>query len=99
MTGERENELLQSAYEQLGLTLGFSPRRGYAVYDSDLNEYACFAESGFAPSPSAPASVEGFLRVSYFEHYSYPGDYKVVHNPFHGISREELELKLAVMGK
>ena len=99
MTGEQENELLRSAYERLGLTLGFSPRHGYAVYDSDLNKYACFAKGGVEPSPGAPASVEGFLRVSYFEHYSFPGDYRVVHNPFHGMSPEELELKLAVMGK
>lgn len=99
MTGERENELLWSAYERLGLTLGFSPRRGYTVYDSDLNEYACFAEGGLAPSPFAPVDIEGFLKVFYFEHYKYPNDYKVVYNPFHGMSREELELKLAVMGK
>lgn len=99
MTGERENELLRSAYEQLGLTLGFSPRRGYAVYDSDLNECVCFAKGAVEPSPGAPANVEGFLRVSYFEHYSFPGNYKVIHNPFCGMSREELELKLAVIGK
>ena len=99
MTGERENELLQSAYKQLGLTLGFSPRRGYAVYDSDLNECVCFAKGAVEPSPGAPASVEGFLGVSYFEHYSFPGNYKVIHNPFCGMSREELELKLAVIGK
>ena len=98
MIGERENELLQSAYERLGLTLGFSPRRGYAAYDSDLNEYACFMEGGIEPS-GAPTGVEGFLKVSYFEHYSFPGDYKVIHNPFYGMSREELELKIAVMGK
>lgn len=96
MTGERENELLRSAYERLGLALGFSPRRGYAAYDSDLNKYACFAEGGVEPSPGAPVSVEGFLRVSYFEHYSFPGNYKVIHNPFCGMSREELELRLAV---
>ena len=59
----------------------------------------CFAEGGVEPSPSAPASVEGFLRVSYFEHYSFPGDYRVVHNPFCGMSPEELELKLAVEGR
>ena len=98
MTGERENELLQSAYERLGLTLGFSPRRGYAAYDLDHNEYACFAKGGVEPSPGAPTGIEGFLRVSYFEHYSFPGDYKVIHNPFCGMSREELELKLAVIG-
>ena len=99
MTGERENELLRSAYERLGLTLGFSPRRGYAAYDSDFNKYVCFAEGGVEPSAGAPASVEGFLRVSYFEHYVFPGGYKVIRNPFCGMSREELELKLAVMGK
>jgi len=98
VTGGQENELLQSAYERLGLTLGFSPRRGYAAYDSDHNEYACFAEGGVEPSPGAPTGVEGFLRVSYFEHYSFPDDYKVIHNPFYGMSREELELTLAVMG-
>lgn len=98
MTGKRENELLQSAYERLGLTLGFSPRRGYAAYDSDYNKYACFAEGEVESSPGAPVSVDGFLRVSYFEHYSFPGNYKVIHNPFYGMSREELELKLAVMG-
>ena len=99
MTGERENELLQSAYGRLGLTLGFSPRRGYAAYDSDHNEDACFAEGGVEPSPGAPVGVEDFLRVSYFEHYSFPGDYKVIHNPFYGMSCEELELKLAVLGE
>lgn len=99
MTGELENDLLRSAYEWLGLTLGFSPRHGYAVYDSNLNEYACFTKGGVEPYPGAPDNVEGFLRVSYFEHYSFPGDYKVIHNPFYGMSREELELKLAVMEK
>lgn len=43
MTDRCENELLRFAYEQLGLTLGFSPYCGYVVYDSDSNEYACFA--------------------------------------------------------
>lgn len=99
MTAARENELLRSAYERLGLTLGFSPRRGYAAYDSDLNEYACFTAGAVEPSPGAPASVEGFLGVSYFERYRFPGGYKVVRNPFHGMSREELELRLAVMGR
>lgn len=98
MTGERENELLRAAYERLGLTLGFSPRCGYVVYDSDLNEYACFAENSIAPSPGAPASVEGFLEIVYFEYYRFPDGYKVVVNPFHGMSREELELRLTVEG-
>ena len=99
MTSELENKLLQTAYEQLGLTLVDSPYCGYVVYDSDNNEYACFMKGGVEPSPCAPASVEGFLRVSYFEHYSFPGGYKVIHNSFHGMSREELELRLAVAGK
>lgn len=98
MTGKRENELLRSAYEQLGLTLGFSPCRGYTVYDSDFNEYACFMEGGVESSLCAPDDVEGFLRVSYFEHYKFPGGYKVVRNPFCGMSREEVELRLAVTG-
>jgi len=98
MTDERENELLRSAYERLGLTLGFSPYRGYAVYDSDANEYDCFAESAVEAFPCAPASVEGFLEIVYFEHYRFPGGYKVVDNPFHGMSREELELRLTVEG-
>ena len=55
-------------------------------------------EGGIEPSPSAPDSVEGFLRVSYCEHYGFPGGYKVIHNQFHGMSREELELRLAVAG-
>lgn len=98
MTGRRENELLRSAYEQLGLTLCFSPYCGYIVYDSDTNEYACFMEGGTEPSPGTPASIEGFLKVSYFEYYGLPDSYKVIHNPFYGMSCEELELKLAVMG-
>ena len=99
VTSELENKLLQSAYEQLGLTLVDSPYCGYVVYDSDNNEYACFMKGGVEPSPCAPASVEGFLRVSYFEHYGFPGGYKVIHNPFHGMSCEELELRLAVAGR
>ena len=99
MTGEKENKLLQLAYEKLGLTLGFSPYYGYVVYDSDNNEYACVVKGRVDPSPAAPASVEGFLMVSYFEHYSFPGRYKVVHNPFYGMSREELELRLAITGR
>lgn len=98
MTGRLENELLQSAYEQLGLTLCFSPYCGYVAYDSDINEYACFMEGEAESSPGAPVSVEGFLKVSYFEHYGLLGGYKVIHNPFYGMSREELELRLAVMG-
>lgn len=98
MTDRCENELLRSAYEQLGLTLGFSPYCGYVVYDSDSNEYACFTEGRVEPSPAAPANVEGFLKVSYFEHYRFPGGYKVIYNQFYGMSREELELRLAVMG-
>ena len=78
--------------------LGFSPRRGYAVYDSDLNEYACFMEGGVEPSPGAPDNIEGFLKVFYFEHYKYPNDYRVIHNPFYGMSQEEVELRLAVIG-
>ena len=97
MTGEHENKLLKLAYEQLGLTLCFSPYCGYVVYDSDTNEYACFMEGGVEPSPGAPASIEGFLRVSYFEHYGLPGGYKVIHNSFYRMSREEFELRLAVM--
>ena len=99
VTSELENKLLKSAYEQLGLTLCFSPYCGYVVYDSDTNEYACFMEGGIEPSPSAPASGEGFLRVSYFEHYGFPGSYKVIHNQFHGMSHEELELRLTVAGR
>ena len=99
MTGENENKLLQLAYEKLGLTPGFSPYRGYVVYDSDNNEYACFVEGRVDPSPAAPASVEGFLMVSYFEHHSFLGRYKIVHNPFYGMSREELELRLAITGR
>ena len=98
MTGRLENELLWSAYEQLGLILGFSPYCGYVAYDSDINEYACFAEGGVEPFQGAPANVECFLKVAYFEHYGLPDGYKVIHNPFYGISREELELKLAVAG-
>lgn len=98
MTGEQENDLLRSVYEQLGLMLGFSPRRGYVVYDSDLNEYACFTEGGVESSLCAPDDVKGFLKVSYFEHYKYPNDYKVIHNPFYGMSQEEVELRLAVTG-
>lgn len=94
----KEIKLLKLAYEQLGLTLGFSPYCGYVAYDSDTNEYACFMEGGVEPSPGAPVSVEGFLRVSYFEHYGFPGGYKVIHNTFHGMSREELELRMAVAG-
>ena len=97
MTGERENKLLKLAYEQLGLTLGFSPYCGYVAYDSDTNEYACFMGGGVEPSPGAPASIEGFLRVSYFEHYGLPGGHKVIHNSFYRMSREEFELRLAVM--
>ena len=55
-------------------------------------------KAGAEPSPGAPASVEGFLSVSYFEHYGSPSGYKVIHNPFRGMSREELELRLAVIG-
>lgn len=98
MTGRLENELLRSAYEQLGLTLCFSPYCGYVAYDSDINEYACFVEGGVEPFSGAPANVECFLKVAYFEHYGLPGGYKVIHNPFYGMSREELELRLAVMG-
>ena len=87
-------DLLNAALATVGLA-----RRGGVLRDSNLNKYACFAEDGIEPSPGAPGSVEGFLRVSYFEHYSFPGDYKVIHNPFYGMSREELELKLAVIGK
>ena len=94
----KEIKLLKLAYEQLGLTLGFSPYCGYVVYDSDTNEYARFMEGEAEPSPGAPVSVEGFLRVSYFEHYGFPGGYKVIHNTFHGMSREELELRIAVAG-
>ena len=99
MTGERENKLLKLAYEQLGLILGFSPYRGYVVYDSDNNEYACFIKGEAEPSPGAPVSVEGFLKVSYFEHHSFLGRYKIVHNQFYGMSREELELRLAITGR
>ena len=97
MTGERENKLLKLAYEQLGLILGFSPYCGYVAYDSNTNEYACFMEGGTGPSPGAPASIEGFLRVSYFEHYGLPGGYKVIHNPFYGMSRDEIALRMAVV--
>ena len=98
MTCEQENKLLKLAYEQLGLTLCFSPYCGYVAYDSNTNEYACFMEGGTEPSPGAPASIEGFLMVSYFEHYGLPSGHKVIHNTFYGMSREELELRLAVMG-
>lgn len=46
-----------------------------------------------------PGNLLDFLSIRFFEHYSFPGDYKVIHNPFCGMSCEELELKLAVMGK
>lgn len=94
----QESELLCAALDALGLAVR-SRNSIPIVCDSDGRRYAGFRDGDLEGDSHAPESLTGFLKVRYFEHYGFPGDYKVVHNPFYGMSREELELKLAVMGK
>jgi hypothetical protein len=98
MTVRQESALLCAALGALGLAVR-SRNSISIVCDSDGRRYAGFRDEDLEGDSHAPRSLTGFLKVRYFEHYGFPNDYKVIHNPFCGMSREELELKLAVMGK
>ena len=98
MAVRQESELLGEALSALGLAVR-SRNNISIVCDSDGRRYAGFRGEALEGDSHAPRSLAGFLKVRYFEHYGFPNDYKVIHNPFCGMSREELELKLAVMGK
>jgi hypothetical protein len=95
-----EAKLLKQAYARLGLFLVYDSWRGrYDVYDSDAHMFVCFAGDETSPMIQAPTDIEDFLKVAYFEHYRFPdGNFKLVNNVFFGMSREELELRLVIMG-
>ena len=98
MAVKQESALLCAAFGALGLAVR-SRNSISIVCDSDGRRYAGFRDEDFEVYSHVPRSLTDFLKVRYFEHYGFPNDYKVIHNPFCGMSREELELKLAVMGK
>lgn len=94
----RDADLFVAALNALGLAAR-SDRRGTILYDSLRRRYMSFRDGELEGASPPPADLSEFLKVRYFEHYSFPNDYKIIDNPFCGMSREELELKLAVMGK
>lgn len=89
--------LLDAALAAVGLA-----RRKGVLRDSAGRSYMSFRSDDILENDGdvrPPGNLSDFLSIRYFEHYSFPGDYKVIDNPFCGMPREELELKLAVIGK
>ena len=97
MAVRQESELLYAALGTLGLAVR-SRNSISIVCDSDGRRYAGFRAEDLEGDSHAPRSLAGFLKVRYFEHYGFPNDYKVIHNPFCGMSLEEVELRLTVAG-
>lgn len=93
MTRRGGKSLLESALAPLGLTA----RGDGGVRDSDGCLYRAFRDSLLEPVPQ-PVDLAGLSDIRYFEHYSFPNNYRVVDNPFYGMSSEEIELRLAVAG-
>ena len=87
-------DLLDAALAAVGLA-----RRKGVLRDSAGRSYMSFRGGDLEGASPPPADLRGFLEVEYFEHYGFPNDFKILVNPFCGMTREELELKLAVMGK
>ena len=90
-------DLLDAALAAVGLA-----RRKGVLRDSAGRSYMSFRSDDILENKGdvrPPWNLPDFLSIRYFEHYGFPKDFKIVVNPFCGMPREELELKLAVMGK
>lgn len=105
-----ENEdiaLLKRACKFLGFRLIW--RRNYfKIYDAEGKEYKrCPSIDDFilADGIAGIRTVEEFLETEMFEHYRFlpfevgDGRLKIVENPFWKMSREQLEIRLALEGE
>ena len=99
--------LLKRALKHLDLHLKWRDRlsfrdgkAGFLTVDGNGNLYNWYKENHYVDSSFKISRLEDFLSAKYFEHFStikYRS--KLIENPFFGMAPEELELKLAVMGK
>lgn len=105
-----ENEdtvLLKRACKFLGFRLIW--RRNYfKIYDAEGREYKRYSNMDdfiCVDGTAGIRTVEEFLETEMFEHYRFSpfevgdGRLKVVENSFYGMSREQLEIRLALEGE
>lgn len=90
-------DLLAAALKALGLAAR-RDRFGPDICDSSGRSYLCFRDGDPEGASPPPADLRGFLKVNYFEHCDVE-DYNAIYNTFCGMSPEEVELRLAVMGE
>lgn len=103
---DKETALLKRACKFLGFRLIW--RRSYfKIYDAEGREYKrCSSMNDFilADGIAGIRTVEEFLGTEMFEHYQFSpftltaGRLKIVENSFYGMSREQLEIRLALEG-
>ena len=77
MAVRQESELLRAALGALGLAVR-SRNNVSAVCDSGGREYRRFRGMDLDGDKRPPVNLSDFLSIRYFEHYSFPDDYKII---------------------